>query len=97
MLHIWLVCLLWGGRYGRCPGFFSLPVDMRCAARGCSGSSAAERLWDASSKDFTPKCVAAMTELFHRFDMDLDEVLSRAELNKFQQLTDGCDMGDEVR
>lgn len=42
-----------------------------------SGSHAPVALWDASAKDFTPPCVAALTELFHRFDTDLDSVLSR--------------------
>jgi len=47
-------------------------------------------------REFSDEVTAALNEMFRRLDSDLDNVLSRNELNTFMQMTEGCSMSDEV-
>lgn len=60
-----------------------------------TGTKEKTTLYIPLKKEFSPECIIALEEVFERFDADLDGVLARPEMNKFQRLTDGCDMGDE--
>lgn len=68
---------------------------LECLASVCSGDKSRAKLYDPTTKSFTPACKTALQSVFGRFDADLDGVLRRQEMNRFQLLTDGCDMGPE--
>ena len=44
----------------------------------------------------TPACESALRELFHRLDEDLDSLLGREELNRFQQTAESRELSQRV-
>ncbi|KAJ1945406.1 hypothetical protein FBU59_002318 [Linderina macrospora] len=44
--------------------------------------------------DFTPKCHAALNEIFSRYDLDKDGALNSAELAAFATFTNGAPFSD---
>ena len=49
-----------------------------------------------SDGSFSDAAEMALCEMFHMLDEDMDELLSRYELNSLQQMMEGCDLEDDV-
>jgi Ca2+-binding EF-hand superfamily protein len=56
-----------------------------------------EPLIDDDTDDFTPKCVAALEEIFQRFDVDKDGVLNEKELDEFAKACNGTPFDEDSK
>mmetsp|Transcript_5084 Transcript_5084/g.14399 ORF Transcript_5084/g.14399 Transcript_5084/m.14399 type:complete len:841 (-) Transcript_5084:62-2584(-) len=61
-------------------------------------SSGEASLWKPGSEGrvLSPDAEHALNDIFRTLDVDLDGVLNRLELNSFLQLSEGCEVSDEV-
>lgn len=80
--------------------YFVVPNTTGCKFSLTHGAkdvpAAPENIWDASRGAFTPEAEDSLREIHRRLDEDMDGLLKREELNSFQQMSEGCDMVDEV-